>query len=132
MKYDEIVERYILLRDKKAEMKRFFDEKVATVDTELERIEGELLRVFNETGIENVKTKYGTAFRDTRTSATVADRDTFFHKFVIPNEAWEFLESRVSKSAVEQYIKAHEDLPPGVNWSSAYTIKIHRPRGTRK
>jgi hypothetical protein len=56
----------------------------------------------------------------------VADRDAFLHGFVIPNEAWEFLENRVSKSAVEQFKEANNDLPPGLNWREERVVNIRR------
>lgn len=126
MKASELVEKYLSLRDKKAEIKAEYEKKVAAVDGALDKIEAVLLNTFNTMGIENIKTPAGTAYVSVRTSATVADRDAFLHGFVIPNEAWEFLENRVSKSAVEQFKEANNDLPPGLNWREERVVNIRR------
>lgn len=125
LKTDVLVEKYIQLRDKKAEMKKAYELKVAGVDEVLEKIEVELLRRFQTEGTESVSTKVGTAYISTRASATVADWE-IFSKFVIDGQNWDFLEKRCSKEAVVQYKAAHEDLPPGINWSETRVVNIRR------
>lgn len=125
LKMDELVEKYILLRDKKAEIKKAYEMKVAGIDEVLEKIEVILLKSFQDSGMDSVSTKAGTAYVSSRTSATVADWDAFFN-FVKTGENWDFLERRCSKEAVVQYKAANEDLPPGVNWSETRTVNVRR------
>jgi hypothetical protein len=80
---------------------------------------------YHEQGIESARTKYGTAFKTKVGFASVADRDVFFH-WVMDNNAQEFLESRCSKTAVQQYIAEHSDLPPGINWREEIRIRVNR------
>lgn len=126
MRLDEIVEKYIKLRDKKAKLKADYDNSVADIDNMLGKIEGLILNNFKEIGADSIKTPYGTAYTSVRTSATVADWDAYFNSFVLPNQAWEFLERRVSKTAVEQFKQAHGDLPPGINYSETITLNVRR------
>lgn len=126
MKVDDLVEKYIQLRDKKSEMKKAFELETQKLDEVLVKIEAALMQSFQESGLDSVKTKAGTAFITTRTSATVADWDVFFN-FVKTGENWDFLERRVSKDAVAQYQAANEDLPPGINWNATRTINVRRP-----
>lgn len=126
MKLNELVEKYISLRDKKQTIKAEYDAKVAEVDTVLDKIEAVLLKTFNETGMESVKTQFGTAYKSLRTSATVADWDAFF-AYVKTNEAYELVEKRCSKAAVEQYKAANDDLPPGINWREEQVVNFKRP-----
>lgn len=125
MKLDELVEKYIALRDKKAVIKKEYDDKVATVDTLLDKIEVTLLKTLQETGLDSVSTKLGTAYTATRSTAKVADKEQFMN-FVIQGENWEFLENRVSKEAVEQFKAANDDLPPGISWSEVRTVNVRR------
>lgn len=125
MKINTLVEKYIQLRDKKSEMKKEFETKIAVVDQAMEKVEGILLNHFEETGSESVKTEKGTAYRSTRTSATVADWDLFLGH-VRNHEAWEMLEHRANKKAVEEFKNAHQDLPPGLNWREEVTVNIRR------
>jgi hypothetical protein len=121
----QLVERYIKLRDAKAEIARVAKEKAARIDTVQKRIEAALLAQFNQLGLDNVKTAAGTAYKSTRTSATVADRDAML-EWVIANENWNFIESRVNKTAVEEFRNEHNDLPPGINWSEEIVINVRR------
>lgn len=125
MDVNELVEKYISLRDKKAVLKKEYEDKVLSVDTILDKIEVTLLKTFQETGLESVTTKAGTAYTSTRASAKVADKDMFM-EFVIEGKNWEFLENRVSKEAVEQFKAANDDLPPGISWSEIRTVNVRR------
>lgn len=125
MDINELVEKYIALRDKKAEKKKAYDLSIAHDDEVLDKIEAVLLKTFQETGLESVSTKAGTAYTSNRASAKVADKDAFM-EFVIEGKNWEFLENRVSKEAVEQYKAANDDLPPGISWSEIRTVNVRR------
>lgn len=125
MKVNEIVESYIKLRDRKAAIKKEYDDKVAKIEKVMSVAEAVLLKHFDQTGAESVKTDAGTAYKSTRTSATVADWDAFL-AHVQRTEAWEMLEHRASKRAVEEYKAANDDLPPGINWSSEQVVNVRR------
>lgn len=127
MKIEELVEKYVALRDKKAQIKAKYDAEVAKVDDVLDRVEAALLKHFDSVGVESVSTKAGTAYKSTRNSATVGDWDSFLH-FVQQQEAWNFLERRVSKTAVEEFRSANDDLPPGVNYRSEVVVNIRRSK----
>jgi type I site-specific restriction endonuclease len=125
MKLSEIVTKYIELRDKKAELKAEYDNKVASIDEVLDKIEVKLLQVFEETGSKSFSTPNGTAYASVRTSASVADKEAFM-EYVKNTEQWPLLEVRASKTAVEQHRDLHEDLPPGVNWREERVVNIRR------
>ena len=122
---EELVEKYIELRDTKSKMSSDYKAKVAVLDKVLDKIEAELLSQFGDLGMESVRTKSGTAYKSTRTSATVADWD-YTLDFIRKHELWNMLERRVSKQAVEQYKEEHDDLPPGINWREEITINVRR------
>ena len=125
MQINELVEKYIELRDKKAEFKKEYEGKVAKLDEVLDKIEVTLLKTFQDTGVDSLSTSSGTAYVTSRTSATVADWEQF-SKFVIEGGNFDFLEKRCSKEAVIQYKAAHNDLPPGINWSESRSVNIRR------
>lgn len=125
MKLDALIAKYIKLRDGKSELEAAHKQEVQKFTKAMGKIEQMILAEFNETGQESAKTASGTAYRTVRTSAKVADRDTFL-TFVKTNEAWNFIENRVNKTAVEEYMVEHEDLPPGIDISRAATINIRR------
>ena len=125
MKVSELVSKYIELRDKKAQIKAEYDVKVAKVDDVLNKIEAKFLEVFEQTGMDSVRTEFGTAYASLRTSCTIADKEAFM-EFVKNNNEWPLLEVRPSKIAVEQYKSVTEELPPGVNWRAERVVNIRR------
>jgi phage host-nuclease inhibitor protein Gam len=125
MKLSEAVEIYIKLRDQKVQIKAEFDARIAPLNEKMEKLEAKLLEVFNKTGMDSVKTEFGTAYASTLTTASVADREVFM-EYVKANEEWSLLEIRASKSAVEQFRTEHQDIPPGITLREERVVKIRR------
>jgi hypothetical protein len=126
MKLSEAVTLYIQLRDKKAQMKSDFDASVAPINDKMEKLEAKLLDVFNKTGMDSVRTEFGTAYTAVRTTASVADREAFM-EFVKANEEWSLIEVRAAKTAIEQFRDNNDnELPPGINIRSERVVNIRR------
>lgn len=125
MKLSDAVSMYIKMRDKKAQMKAEFDASVAPLNEKMEKLEAKLLDVFNKTGMDSVKTEFGTAYTTTRVTASVADREIFM-THVRENDDWALLEVRASKAAVEQYRENNNDLPPGVSMREERVVNVRR------
>jgi hypothetical protein len=126
MKLDEVISKYVQLRDKKAQLTKDLKEKIAPIDTAMEQIEAVLLKTFDQIGTESMKTGDGTAYISTKTSATVADKEAFGN-FVRENpDHWPLADVRAAKAAIQQYVDEHQDLPPGINWHSERTINVRR------
>lgn len=122
---EQLVKLYIGLRDRRSERKRAYETDDEGDKAKQEKIEGILLRRFQDDGIESVRTASGTAYKTVRTSASVADADLFF-SFVVKNDLWDLLEKRCSKTVVEQYKAEHQELPPGVNYSETVCVNVRR------
>ena len=125
MKLSDAVSLYIKMRDKKAQMKAEFDASVAPLNEKMEKLEAKLLDVFNKTGMDSVKTEFGTAYTTTRVTASVADREIFM-THVKENDDWALLEVRASKTAVEQYRDTNDDLPPGISMREERVVNVRR------
>jgi hypothetical protein len=125
MKLDLIIERYVQLRDRKAELKAAFDASVAEINAGLERLEGAILDTLTAQGVESVRTGAGTAYKSISTSVTAADGELFM-QWCLANDRLDMLEKRPSKTAVEAYKAANDDLPPGINWKSAVSVGVRR------
>lgn len=125
MNLAEVVQKYIEIRDKKAAIKAEYDAKVAKCEEALTKIEGKLLEVFEQTGMDSVRTEFGTAYASMRTTASIADREAFMD-FVKKNNEWPLLEIRCSKTAVEQFKSVTDELPPGINWRAERVVNIRR------
>lgn len=122
---NDLVRKYIKLRDKRASIVDGIKPVVAQIDEVMATVEATILQHFQATGMESVRTANGTAYKSTRTSAKVRDWDALI-TFIKEEEAWEFLDKRVNKTAVQEFREANSDLPPGVDWSEELTINIRR------
>lgn len=125
MKLSDAVSMYIKMRDKKAQMKAEFDASVAPLNEKMEKLEAKLLDVFNKTGMDSVKTEFGTAYTTTRVTASVADREIFM-THVRENDDWALLEVRAAKAAIEQYRENNNDLPPGISMREERVVNVRR------
>lgn len=125
MKLSDVVAKYIELRDKKAQLKAEYDMQIAPIEEKMSKIEGKLVEVLNQTGGKSISTPHGTVYTSVRSSASVADREAFF-EYVKQNEEWALLESRASKTAVQEYRDLHQELPPGINWREERIVNIRR------
>lgn len=120
---EELVAKYLKLREVKTRLSNDYKAKVAKVDDVMDKIEGAILAQFNELGVESARTSAGTAYRQVRTSTTVADWDAVLH-FIQENELYNMLERRVNKTAVEEYVAENGALPPGVNLRQEVVINV--------
>ena len=125
MNIEKLVDAYIQLRDRRSQRKKDFEESDSSDKAYQDKIEGILMAHFNENGVDRVGCSSGTAYKTIRTSAVVADWDTVLN-FIKDKDAWEMLEHRVSKKAVEEYVSENEALPPGVNVTSEAVVNVRR------
>ena len=117
---------FIALRDRRTQRKAAYTDDDAGDKGKQDKIEIEFLRRFQDRGIDNVSAReIGTAYKTTSSSAPVGDWDALLDH-VKECEAWEMLERRVNKTAVEQFKSVEGDLPPGVNWSETQVVNFRR------
>ena len=122
---DDLVSQYVRLRDKIKEADDAHKDKTKNARAYLEQLNGRLLERLNDVGGESVKTAHGTVYRTTRRSASIADGDTF-RQYVIENEQFDLVDWRANANAVDDFIKENGVQPPGVNFSTAFTVGVRR------
>lgn len=125
MNVDQVIAAYIKLRDTAEEIKERHKQELAKVNDQMHKLEGWLHKSLQAQGLTNFKGAAGTAFLQTVSSATVADRETFFN-YVRENQAWELLESRCAKTVVDDYLESHGEAPPGIKHERTEVIRIRR------
>lgn len=126
MTLNDLVEKFITIREKKSQLKAEYEANVAKYDAVAEKIEAMLLKHFSEQGVDSVKTPAGTAYTTIRSAATIADWDQYRAWLAQQEDPYVFLERRVSKNAVETYKAANDELPPGVNWSETRVVNFRK------
>ena len=122
---ETIVAAYIQVRDQKAELKAKQAEEMKRFDEALDKLEGMALAALQQAGAESLRTSAGTVYQSTRTSATVADKSAFMD-YVKDNGAYDLLDVRANKTAVEDFLSQHQDTPPGVVIRREVTVGFRR------
>ena len=122
---DDLVAQMVKTRDKLKEADDAHKEKTKVARDYKERLEAALLAKLNDIGGESVKTAHGTVYRTTRRSATIADGSTF-REFVISNESFDLVDWKANANAVDDFIKNEGTPPPGINFTTAFTVGVRR------
>ncbi|MDE2097894.1 MAG: hypothetical protein KGL39_11645 [Patescibacteria group bacterium] len=148
---DQVVEKYVTLRQIKRDLERDHDEALKPINEKLEKLEIWLLGRMNEDGVENYKTKSGTAYKANKTSCTIAD-GAVFKEFVfspvadaidsvlenaglkgmkqaiketlLTSAKWSLVDFRALKKGVEEYIEDNSQVPPGLNVTQTTTVNV--------
>lgn len=123
---DELISNYVALRDKKAQMDAAHKAALAPVNEAMAKVECMLLQAMDDQGLTALRSSAGTAFRATKTGARLADRDSFRQFLDTSDDPYHYIDLRVSKTAVEEYITEHNAVPPGVDWYTEATVNVRR------
>lgn len=122
---DALVEKYIALRDRKAELKAKFKADTEAIDAGMAKCEAYFLTEMRRQGLTALPTEAGVPYQSTQTSVTVADWPAYF-AWMQAGERWEFLDHKANKTAVVAYKEEHQDLPPGLNWREEIVVNVRR------
>lgn len=116
---------YVLIRDKLKAMDAAHDEMRKPLLEIQQSLTGVLQAALTQTGGTSIATPEGTCYETTRYSTSLADPDLFM-KWVIEKQAFDMLDRKANATAVKEYTKEHDALPPGVNLTALKTIGVRR------
>lgn len=122
-----LVDVYIKIRDKRAELKATFEESDKALVEKQDRIEQALLDLCKEHNLENIRTEHGTATRVVRERVWAADWDAF-NEFVREHDALGLFERRISQGNFREFMTDHPKLTPPVNIDRRYAITVRRSK----
>lgn len=124
IRVDDVVGKYIQLRDKLDEMEAAHKAAVKPIKTAMDKLEAWLKAKADADGVDSLKTAHGTAYKSLKDSATVAAWDELL-AYIRDNEAFELLNRAVNKTAVRE-LAAGGAVPPGVKYEQWYEINVRR------
>lgn len=123
---DRLTRAYIKIRDKRAEIKRAFDEEDGALKEKLKVIETALLDYCNSENVDSVRTGEGLFYRTTSTRYWTSDWEAM-NRFILEHELPEFFEKRLNQSVVREFLEENpETVPPGLNTTSEYNIRVRK------
>jgi len=123
---DDVIDRYIAMRDRKAELKAEFDEKVEALTEGMKKCENFILAHLVKTGQTTAGTASGTAFISEVKSVTVADPEEF-KNYLFQSGNWHMADIRAAKNAIVEFKDEHQDLPPGINYREEKVVRFRKP-----
>ena len=122
----QLIEEYIVLRDAKKQADETYAEFIKThYSTRMDELENILLDKLNQLGVDSLAGQSGTVYKKLSTSVTIADAREF-RRHVIGDEDWDLLDWRANKTAINDRIDQGQELPPGVNRTTFYSVGIRR------
>lgn len=126
----EVVPAFVKLRDHVEKMDREHKERMKPLREKLEFMENWLLGELTRAGVDSVAIRgSGTVFKKKESSCSVADWATVF-PWIQEHQRWDMLNHAVNKTAVAAYVEENEAPPPGVNYTTTWTVQVNRARGT--
>jgi hypothetical protein len=122
---DARVEQYVKLRDTIKKLDDEHKKKMAPYREALEKLNGLLLDHLRTVNIDSAKTSAGTVYRSEKATASLEDGDAFM-RFVIGDQAFHMLDRKANVTAVQDYVKEHGVLPPGVKLTTVQAVNVRR------
>lgn len=116
---------YISLRDRVAEIEAKHKLELAPLKEAMEKVEDRVYSLLAQSGLDSAKTENGTAYITESSSVTVADKSAFMD-FIRENDAFDFLDVKANKTAVNAYLETNQALPPGVNINRKTKVGFRR------
>ena len=125
----------ILIRSKRDELKKEYDEAFNKVDAPLkdqyDKLRLWITNQLNQVG-QGVRTEAGTAFFKEVEKAKIVDWLSF-SEYVRSTGDLDLLEHRASKTAVQQHIEDSQgEVPPGIHWDVERVLNLRKPTNPKK
>lgn len=125
---DVLVKAYINLRTAKESLRREYEAQEKELQDQMNVIQSEILEFCKSSGLDSLKTKYGTAMRNVKERYWCTDWDSF-RTFVRENDAIELFEKRIHQANMKQFMEENPELlPPGMNIEREYSITIRKSK----
>ena len=117
---------YRKIRDKKAEITKEYDTKLAELEKQQDVIAANLKDILKQHNVQSMKTEHGTAYLQPKIRYYTMDWSTF-GEWVVKNNAVDLLEKRVAQGNMKQWLDEHPtNPPPGLEVDSQITVVVRK------
>ena len=122
---EELVRKFVRIRDGRAEVTARHKEELAKYDKALDKLKGMMRVAMNEAGAESVRTGEGTCYFSVKKSATIESRAAIID-YIKESGDWDLVDLRANSKHVEAYLAEHDELPPAVKFSTFQDVGVRR------
>jgi hypothetical protein len=124
-----VIEAFVLLRDKRSELKKEFAAADKILEEKQDRLDAWLLKAMETTGSDQLACKgVGTAFRQMSTKMSCTDWTSFWPK-IGELGRYDFLEKRLSAKAIQEFLDDPANkgvVLPGITTFNEYKVVVRR------
>jgi hypothetical protein len=125
---DKLVKAYIKCRDERAKLKSEYDAQDTVLQEKIAVIESKLLEFCKDSGMDGIKTPFGTASRVVKERFFTNDW-TSFRAFVKQHDAFDLFEKRIHQGAMKEFLETNpDDMPEGLNVYREYAITVRKSK----
>jgi len=122
-----LIKKYISIRDYVEAQQKADEERLKPYKDGMVAIEGAVQQHLIDTGAENIKTEFGTAYRTTHMSVRLADRQAFINYIVnVDADPFSYFTNAVSKEKIKEHIDAHGSAPSGIDITTIQKVNFRR------
>lgn len=121
-----LVRAYLRLRAARHTLKTEFEAADKKLRAQQDRLGAVMLKALNDDGSESVRTKDGTFYRQVEVTPRGEDWGALYD-WIKEHDAFDFLERRIKKTAVAEYMEEHNGaIPPGVSVFREYVVRVRK------
>ncbi len=124
------IQQYVEIRDRVKAMDEAHEKAKKPFTDELNNLNGYLQEFLDKSGGDSFKTAFGTCYKSTRFTASLADSQAFMD-YVVKNGRFELLDRKANSTAVKAFVEENGNLPPGCNLSQLSTVGVRRGKGDK-
>lgn len=125
---DRLTSIYIKIRDKRAELKREFENEDRDLEEQQKMLAEQMLESCKELGADSIKTPHGTIIRSVKSKYWTGDWDSMY-RFIKEHDAFGLLEKRLHQTNMKDFLQENPDvMPMGLNVENEYTVVVRRAK----
>jgi hypothetical protein len=123
---ERVVRAYVNIRDARAKRKREWEAEDAKLSADQDRLGMFLLKHLNDAKVNSSSTNAGTFYKQKVVMPSASDWEAFY-AWIAENNAFDFLERRIKRTAITEYMETNENrLPPGVSTFDKYEVHVRK------
>lgn len=125
---DQLTSIYLKIRDKRADIKREFDNADKDLEAQQKMLAEQMLDSCKEIGADSIKTPHGTIIRSVKSKYWTGDWDSMYN-FIREHDAFGLLEKRLHQTNMKDFLNENPDvMPMGLNVENEYTVVVRRAK----
>ena len=127
MSLDELVTKYISLRESIAAKEEEHAAELAVLKDQYDIVAAKLLAICNEQNADSIRTPFGTVSRRITSRYWTSDWESMY-KFIKENDAFYLMEQRIHNGHMKQFLEENpDDMPMGLQSDRKYAVQVRKP-----